>query len=601
MDPMDRDRIAPPPEAFDRRTFFRYGAAAGTLATAAGVLTGTAGPATAAEHRLAEAEADAFEFSEATIADLQAAMAAGALTSEELTRAYLDRIDAIDHHGVRLNSVIETNPDALAIARSLDAERAAGSVRGPMHGIPILLKDNIATEDRMQTTAGSFALLGSVVPRDAFVATQLRRAGAVILGKANLSEWANFRGFQSTSGWSGRAGVGLNPYALNRTECGSSAGSAAAVAANLVATSLGTETDGSIVCPAGTNSCVGVKPTLGLASRSGVIPIAHSQDMVGPISRTVEDAAITLGAITGIDTRDPATAASKGHWYRNYRQFLDRGALNGARIGVWREGIFGFSPETDAVGEAAIVALRDLGADVVDPTDIPKVGSIFEVEFTVLLYEFKHDLEVYLRSLVRSRVRTLADVIAFNEAHADIELQWFGQELMEISQSFGPLTEPTYLDALATSKRLARRAILRTMSDHDLDAIVSVTNEAPWTIDLVTGDHFVVPFAPSTPPAVSGFPHISVPAGYAFGKDLPIGLSFLGRPWDEPRLLGYAYAFEQGTKARHAPSFRWQVAAKDFVDRGIGLPRPTMTAPARSTPATADPRTTPVAPRRIAL
>ena len=597
---MDRTHSArPAPGSFDRRTFFRYGAVAGTAAASAGVLTTVAGPAQAAEHRVGRASVEDFEFSEMSIAQLQAAMRAGSLTSEELTRAYLDRIEAIDHNGIHLNSVIETNPAAVAIARALDQERQAGAVRGPLHGIPVLVKDNIATHDEMETTAGSFALLGSEVPRDAFVVKQLRDSGAIILGKANLSEWANFRGFQSTSGWSGRAGVGLNPYALNRTECGSSAGSAAAVAASLVATALGTETDGSIVCPSGTNSCVGIKATLGLASRSGVIPIGHSQDMVGPISRTVEDAAITLGAITGIDTRDPATAASKGHTYRNYRQFLDAGALKGKRLGVWRDGIFGFSPETDAVGEAALAALADLGAVLVDPADIPNVADIFESEFTVLLYEFKHDLEVYLRGLVRSRVRTLADVIAFNSAHADLELMWFGQELMEISESFGPLTEPAYLDALAKSKRLARRGILRTLNDRSLDAIVSVTNEAPWTIDLVTGDHFTVPLAPSTPPAVSGFPHITVPAGYAFGKDLPVGLSFLGRPWDEPNLLGYAYAFEQGTKARRAPNFLWQVAAKDFVERTDTIPGGGAAAAAtRISPAS---REAPTVARRIGL
>jgi amidase len=570
---MDRQHPAQPGSgSFDRRTFFRYSAAAGTAAATAGMLTGAgAVPASAADRRAAAA-ADDFEFSEWSILQLQAAMRAGSLTSVDLTRAYLDRIAAIDHAGVRLNSVIETNPDAIAIARSLDRERAAGTVRGPMHGIPVLLKDNIATDDEMETTAGSYALLGSVVPRDAFATKRLREAGAVILGKANLSEWANFRGFQSTSGWTGRAGVALNPYALNRTDCGSSSGSAAAVAASMVATSLGSETDGSIVCPAGMTSCVGVKPTLGLVSRSGVIPIAHSQDTLGPISRTVEDAAITLGAITGIDTRDPATFASKGHSLHNYRPYLHTGALRGKRIGIWREGIFGFSPETDAVGEAAMAALADLGATVVDPTDVPRVADMFDVEFTVLLYEFKHDLEVYLRDLVQSRVRTLADVIAFNRAHAELELMWFGQELMEISETFGPLTDPEYLDALATSKRISRRAILGTLRDHNLDAIVSVTNEAPWTIDLVTGDHFVVPFAPSTPAAVSGFPHVTVPAGYAFGKPLPIGLSFLGRPWDEPNLLGYAYAFEQGTKVRRAPEFLWQVAAKDYVERTDTVP-----------------------------
>jgi amidase len=559
--------------AIDRRTFFKYGAAAGAAAAVVGSLPGVAGTA----HATAVpqyAAVDDFEFSEATIAELQAAMEAGSLSSEELTQAYLERIAAVDHHGPRLNSVIETNPEALELAASLDQERQNGTVRGPLHGIPMLVKDNVATDDKMETTAGSFALLGSVVPRDAFLVQRLRKAGAVILGKANLSEWANFRGFQSTSGWTGRAGVCLSPYALNRTACGSSTGSAAAVAASLAATSIGTETDGSIVCPAGMTSCVGIKPTLGLVSRSGVIPIAHSQDTAGPISRTVEDAAITLGGIVGIDSRDPATQDSKGHLYRDYRRFLDHRALQGARLGIWREGLFGFSPETDEVGEAAFAALRDLGAVLVDPVDISNVGDIFGIEFTVLLYEFKHDLNKYLRGLKSTRVRTLGDVIEFNRKHADIELQWFGQELMEISHSFGPLTEQAYLDALAMSKRMAREAISQAMADHHLDAIVSVTNEAPWTIDLVTGDHFVVPIGPSTPAAVAGWPHITVPAGYAFGGNaLPIGLSFLGRAWEEPKLLGLAYAFEQGTGARRAPSYRPEFGAKDFVKRVDSVPR----------------------------
>jgi amidase len=551
----------------DRRTFFRYGAVAGAAATAAQSLPSSVANAATA----AVAASDAFPFSEATIAQLQAMMESGELSSRSLTQAYLARIDRIDHSGIRLNSVIETNPAALTIARERDEERREGNVRGPLHGIPVLVKDNIATDDRMETTAGSFALLGSAVPRDAFVAGRLRRAGAVIIGKANLSEWANFRGFQSSSGWSGRAGLGPSPYALNRTACGSSSGSAAAVAANLAAVSLGTETDGSIVCPSGSNSCVGIKPTLGLVSRAGVIPIAHSQDTAGPIARTVEDAAITLAAIAGVDPRDPATRAARGHLHDDYRPFLRRGALRGARLGVWRDGIFGSSPESDAVGEDAFAALEDLGATLVDPADVPNVFDIFDPEFTVLLYEFKADLNAYLGELLRSPVRTLADVIAFNQAHADVELPWFGQEIMEISETIGPLTDQAYLDALATSKRLARRAITGTMRRHDLDAIVTVTNEAPWTVDLVTGDHFVVPLAPSTPAAVAGFPHVTVPAGYAFDDDLPIGLSFLGRAWEEPKLLGFAFAFEQGTNARHSPRFRPQVGAKDFVDRDAAI------------------------------
>jgi amidase len=494
------------------------------------------------------------------------------MTSHQITQIYIDRIAAIDHAGPQINSVVEVNPEALAIADALDAERAAGTVRGPMHGIPILVKDNIATADEMETTAGSFALLGSVVPRDSFVVEQLRAAGAVILGKANLSEWANFRGFQSTSGWSGRAGVGVNPYGLNRTACGSSSGSASAVAANLAATSLGTETDGSIVCPAGSNSAVGIKPTVGLVSRSGIVPIAHSQDTAGPISRTVEDAAITLGAIVGVDPLDPATEASDGKFHTDYTQFLDADALDGARIGVWRRGIFGSSPETDAVGEEALVALADAGATLVDPANIKGIPAIFDPEFTVLLYEFKADLNAYLAGLESSPVRTLAEVIQFNNDHAELELKWFGQELMEISQSLGPLTEPAYLDALRTSRHLARRAIRSVMAEKDLDAVVTVTNEAPWTVDLATGDHFVVPLASSTPAAVSGFPHVTVPAGYAFDLGLPVGLSFIAKAWQEPKLIGYAYAFEQATHARRVPDFAPVVAAREFVPRTDVVP-----------------------------
>ena len=582
---------------FDRRTFFRYGAYAGAAATAAQSLPSLTRTASAAGARARDLDDD-FEWNEATIAELQSAMSRGDVTSRELTQAYIDRISKIDSSGPQINSVMELNSDALRIADKRDRERRGGDVRGPLHGIPVLVKDNIATADRMQTTAGSYALLGSVVPRDAFVAKQLRRAGAVLLGKTNLSEWANFRGFQSTSGWSGRAGVCLNPYALNRTACGSSTGSAAAVAANLAASTLGTETDGSIVCPAGSTSCVGIKPTLGLTSRSGVIPIAHSQDVVGPISRTVEDAAITLGGIVGIDPRDPATRASRGKLHHDYRRYLDKGALKGARLGVWRQDLFGFSSETDAVAESAFDALRDLGAVVIDPTDITNIFDIFDPEFTVLLYEFKPDLNAYLAQLVRTPVHTLAQIIHFNTTHAHAELQWFGQELMQISQNIGPLTDPAYLRALRTSKRLARRAIKQTMADHNLDAIVTFTNEAPWTIDLVTGDHFVVAGGASTPPAVAGYPHITVPAGYALGDELPIGLSFIGRAWEEPKLIGLAYAFEQGTRARHAPRFRRQVDVRDYVPRAQ-IPRRSTTVASR--PAGAPNAAMPAAPRRIGL
>jgi amidase len=505
-----------------------------------------------------------FPFEEATIAELQAAMAAGRLSSRRLTQAYLRRIRQIDLGGMQLNSVIEVNPDALEIARELDAERRRGRLRGPLHGIPILVKDNFATRDRMETTAGSLALLGSVVPRDAFVVRRLRRAGAVILGKANLSEWANFRSTQSSSGWSGRAGQCLSPYVLDHNPCGSSSGSGTAIAANLAAASLGTETDGSIVCPSSHNSLVGIKTTLGLTSRSGVVPLAHSQDVTGPMARTVADAATVLGPMTGVDPRDPATADSRGHSHRDYRRFLDPDGLRGARIGVWREGVFGISPEADAVAEAAIGELSRLGATVVDPADIPNVADSFDPEFTVLLCEFKADIAAYLAELRGTSMRTLADLIAFNEADADRELRWFGQEIFLAAEATGGLDDPAYAEALATSKRLATEGIDRTLARFDLDAIVSLSNSPPWTTDLVNGDHFLT--ASSTPSAIAGYPNVTVPAGYSF-EELPVGINFIGTRWSEPTLVKLAYAFEQGTRHRHAPRFLPTLGVREFLPR----------------------------------
>jgi amidase len=546
-----------------RRNFLRYTTATGAVAAA-----GTAAPAFAAT---APADADhavpPFRFEEATIAELQRAMAAGSLTSRQLTRAYLRRIRQIDLTGIQLNSVIEINPDALGIAAELDAERRRGHLRGPLHGIPILVKDNYATRDRMETTAGSLALLGSRVPRDAFVIRRLRRAGAVILGKLNLSEWANFRSLQSSSGWSARAGQCLSPYVLDHNPCGSSSGSGAAVAANLAAASLGTETDGSIVCPSSHNALAGIKPTLGLTSRSGVVPIAHSQDVTGPMARTVADAATVLGPMTGVDPRDPATADSRGHAFRDYRRFLDPGGLRGARIGVWREGVFGISPEADQIAEAAIGELSRLGATVVDPADIPNVADIGGPELTVLLFEFKVDIAAYLSELERTSMRTLADLIAFNDAHADQELRWFGQEIFLLAQETTGLDDPTYLEALQTSKRLAQQGIDGTLDRFDLDAIVSLTNSPPWTTDLVNGDHFLT--ASSTPSAVAGYPNITVPAGFSFGE-LPVGINFIGRRWGEPTLIKLAHGFEQGTRVRHAPRFLPSLGVRDFIPRHTG-------------------------------
>jgi amidase len=549
-------------DRISRRSFLKASGtagAAGALASA-GTVAG-AGAALAGDHGH---EVPSFPFEEATIAELGAAMRSGRLSSRRLTQAYLRRIRRIDLSGIQLNSVIEVNPDAMEIAAELDAERRQGRVRGPLHGIPILVKDNFATRDRMETTAGSLALLGAEVPRDAFVIRRLRRAGAVILGKTNLSEWANFRSTQSSSGWSGRAGQCLSPYVLDHNPCGSSSGSGTAAAANLAAGTLGTETDGSIVCPSSHAALVGIKPTLGLTSRSGVVPIAHSQDVTGPMCRTVADAAAVLGAMTGVDPRDPATAESRGHSRRDYTQFLDPDGLRGARIGVWREGVFGASPEADAIGEAAIADLSRLGATVVDPTDIPNMDQVGDPEFTVLLCEFKDDIAAYLAELRNTDMRTLADLIAFNEANAERELRWFGQEIFLLSEATGGTADPAYAEALATSKRLAQQGIDQTMDRHNLDAIFSITASPPWTTDLVNGDHFLL--GSSTPAAVAGYPNITVPGGFSFGE-LPVGVNFIGRAWSEPTLIKLAHGFEQGTRHRHAPRFVPTLGVKEFLPR----------------------------------
>lgn len=491
---------------------------------------------------------------EATIAELQSAMSSGEFTAYQLAQMYIERIEALDRQGPSLKSILEINPEALEIARALDEERHTRGPRGPLHGIPILLKDSIATADQMQTTAGSLALLGSRPPRDAFVARGLREAGAVILGKANLSEWANFRSSASSSGWSGRGGQGRNPYVLDRTPCGSSSGSASAVAANLAAASLGTETDGSILCPASSNAVVGIKPTVGLTSRAGVIPISHSQDTIGPFGRTVADAASLLGALTGVDSLDPATQQSAGKFYSNYSQFLDPDGLRGARIGIAREVYFGYSPRADAITDAAIERMRELGAVIIDPADIPtaKQMSSSDSELTVLLFEFKVNLNSYLAELSSTPVRTLADVIAFNNAHAGEELKYFGQELFLKAQDTTSLDDPAYLTALEECRRLSRReGIDAVMDAHQLDALVMPTTSPPWLIDLVNGDPSLG--ASSHPAALAGYPAINVPAGYTF--ELPVGITFMGRAFSEPTLIKLAYAFEQGTKARRPPRY----------------------------------------------
>jgi amidase len=494
------------------------------------------------------------ELQEKSISELQSALAAGEVTSRGLVEMYQARIRALDQDGPALKSVLELNPDALAIADALDEERRTRGPRGPLHGIPLLLKDNIATADRMETTAGSLALLGSRPARDAFVAQRLRAAGAILLGKANLSEWANFRSTTSSSGWSARGGQALNPYVLDRSPCGSSSGSATAVAANLIPASLGTETDGSILSPAAINGVVGIKPTVGLTSRAGVIPIAHSQDTVGPFGRTVADAATLLGAIVGADPRDPATAACTGRTFPDYTRFLDRHGLQGARLGIPRQVYTGYSPKIDAALQSAIEHLRQLGAVVIDPADIPHAREMADSksEETVLLFELKADLNAYLADLERSPLRTLAEIIAFNEAHAAEELPYFGQEHFVRAQETGSLTDATYLAALEENRRLAgREGIDDVMDAYNLDALVMPTIGLPCRIDLVNGDHFTG--GCTQPAALAGYPGISVPAGLIF--DLPFGLTFMGRAYSEPTLLRLAYAFEQGTQARCVPRY----------------------------------------------
>jgi amidase len=493
-----------------------------------------------------------FEWEEATVAQLQAAMKSGEETAASLVKKYLRRIEEIDRRGPAINSIIELNPDAHAIARDLDKERKTKGPRGPLHGIPVLIKDNIDTHDGMMTTAGSLALLGSIAPRDSFVAQKLREAGAIILGKTNLSEWANFRSTRSTSGWSGRGGLTKNPYALDRNPSGSSSGTGAAVAANLCAIGIGTETDGSVTSPCSYNGLVGIKPTLGLISRAGIIPIAHSQDTAGPMTRTVGDTAILLGALAGIDPRDPATEKSAGKFYPDYRQFLDANGLRGARIGVARQ-FFDLQPGAKKIAESALEVLKGCGAILVDPADIPTNGKFSDSEDEVLRYEFKADLNLYLAGLgANAPVKTLQDIIEFNERNRDKEMPFFGQEIFLKAQEKGPLTDKAYLDALEKNHRMSRdEGIDAVMNEHKLDAIVSPTTGPAQRTDLVYGDRDTG--GCTTPPAVAGYPHITVPAGDVFG--LPVGLSFFGRAFSEPALLKFAYAFEQATKARKAPRF----------------------------------------------
>jgi amidase len=530
----------------DRRTLLRHG-----ITAAAGAVAGPA-LARAAHATAASRTPPTYQLEESTVAELQAGMRSGAHTARSIAERLFARIDEIDRNGPAINSVIELNPDALAIADMRDRERREGRTRGPLHGIPVLLKDNIDTADRMHTSAGSLALAGSIASRDAFLVQRLRDAGAVILGKTNLSEWANFRSTHSTSGWSGRGGQTKNPYALDRNPCGSSSGSGVAVSANLVPLAVGTETDGSIVCPASACGIVGIKPTLGLVSRAGVIPIAHSQDTAGPMARTVADAAALLGVLTGVDPRDAATRTSQGRSHTDYTGFLDPTGLRGARIGVARN-YFGFSDAVDRVMNEAIAAMKSAGAIVVDPANIVTKGKFDDSEFDVLLYEFKADLNAYLAGLgARAPARSVADLIAFNERNREREMPFFGQEIFVMAQKKGPLTTRAYRLALAKNHRLSRsEGIDAVIARHRLDAIVAPTGGPAWPTDLLNGDHFTG--GSSTVAAVAGYPSITIPAGSVYG--LPVGISFFASAYSEPTLITLAYALEQTLKARTVPRF----------------------------------------------
>ena len=487
-----------------------------------------------------------------SITELQEEMESGEYTARMITEMYLERIQELDQQGPALHAVLELNPDARAIADALDGERSAKGPRGPLHGIPVLVKDNIDTADQMMTTAGSLALVGSCAGRDSWVVTKLRQAGAIILGKTNLSEWANFRGKRSTSGWSSRGGQTRNPYALDRNPCGSSSGSAVAVAADLCPVAIGTETDGSIICPAQANSIVGLKPTVGLISRAGIIPIAHSQDTAGPMARSVADAAILLGALVGVDPADPATADSGGRFHADYAQFLDPDGLRGARIGVARN-FFGVHDRVDGIMEACIKEVKRLGTTVVDPAGVKGIKEMQEAEFELLLFEFKADLNGYLAGLgPGAPVHSLAEVIEFNERNRDTVMPHFGQETLLMAQEKGRLTSEGYLKALEECRRLSRtEGIDATLKEHQLDAIVAPSGGPAWLTDWVAGDNYGG--GSSAPAAVAGYPSITVPAGYVCG--LPVGISFFGGAFQEPMLIKFAFAFEQGTRVRHRPRF----------------------------------------------
>ena len=496
---------------------------------------------------------------EYNITEIQALMENGELSAKKLTEKFLARIHEIDKQGPKLNSIIEINTEALKIAENLDKERKNNKIRGPLHGIPVIIKDNINTADKMQTTAGSLAFEGHIASEDAFIVKKLREAGAIILAKANLSEWANFRSTRSTSGWSSRGGQTLNPYALNRNPCGSSSGSAVAVAANLCIVAIGTETDGSVICPSQTNSIVGIKPTIGLVSRMGIIPISHNQDTAGPMARTVQDAALLLNVMVGIDPNDSSTTKHNKDIPLDYTKFLDPKGLVGTRIGVARN-YFDKSDLIDKIIEEAVEKMKDLGAEIIDPVEIKTINDLGDPELQILLYDFKHDLKAYLAKYGPiNSLKNIADIINFNNEHQEKILPYFGQELFTMANEKGPITSDEYKEALEKCLRLARdEGIDAVLNEHKLDAIVAPSGGAAWLIDYINGDHGTV--GSSSAAAVAGYPNITVPAGYVYG--LPVGISFFSGAFEEPKLLKIAYAFEQATKIRRPPIFLPKVELK---------------------------------------
>jgi amidase len=528
----------------DRRTFLVAAAASGATAWLAGCQPGARPPAPKLP--------GAFELDELSLADIAAGLAQGKWTSARLVQLYLERVEAVDRSGPRLNSVVEANPDAMSLAQQLDQERKGNRVRGPLHGIPVLIKANIETADRMATTAGSLALADWHSPQDAFVIARLRAAGALILGKTNLSEWANFRSTHSTSGWSGCGGQTLNPYALDRNPSGSSSGSGVAASASLCAAAIGTETDGSVTSPASINGIAGIKPTVGLVSRSGIIPISASQDTAGPMARPVSDLAILLSAMTGIDPQDPATKSQQGRAPQDYTRFLDPRGLHGARLGIARK-FFENNAPLDRFLSGCVDVLKKLGAEVIDPADLPTHGQMDAPEMDVLLYEFKDGLNRYLSRLPPgSPARSLKELIAYNVTNREREMPIFDQELFMQSEAKGPLSETKYVQARARCLQLARtNGIDAVIAKHKLDALVTLTSGPAWYTDQINGDRDTG--GCTTPPAVAGYPHITVPAG--FYRGLPIGLSFFGAAFSEPALFKLAYAYEQETTSRRKPGF----------------------------------------------